>query len=266
MRVARVVVVIVLIVPVPSVVRVFAVLCGRVLGRDPRVLRGHSLELVLPNPMCGHRVRLVAHGHKRAAVCPSPLERRSDDALDTFPSVHVLGDVFVAIDATAPEIDALGVLANDDEVDGVVGAKGGQIRMQQSNRSEIDVQIESKPQAQQDVPRVLVARHSRIAQRAHEDRVHVVPHVVEGDLGKRFLGPEVMIGRVRESFPRQGKPVLLSGGVKHGNRRLDHLRPDSVAANDRDPVLRARHGPPLSASARLRPPHSNPVGRPQLTQ
>ena len=122
--------------------------------------------------------------------------------------------------------------------------------MQQLDRSEIDVEIELESQTQQDVARMLVAGHARIAQSAEEDRVDIVPKVFECGAGKGLFGSEIVVGGIGQAFPRQREVMLRSGAVEDGNRCFDHLRPDPVSPNDGDGV----------------PLHSKPVPRPQLRQ
>ena len=69
-----------------------------------------------------HGVRLVGHVHARSPVRLRVLEGRADDALDALARVHVLvdGDLVgrAALELAADaDVDALGVLAEHDEVD-----------------------------------------------------------------------------------------------------------------------------------------------------
>ena len=66
--------------------------------------------------------------------------------------------------------------------------------MQKCDRPEVDVQVQTKPQAEQNVACVLVARHARISKRSEKDRVHVIAQVRERCIGQRFLCLQVVIG------------------------------------------------------------------------
>src|SRR5205814_10036719 len=112
-----------------------------------------------------------------------PLEGRPDDALDPGRGIDLLGHVVVPGDTAAAEVDALRVLAENDEVDAtIVAAQRCEIGVEQPYRAEIDVQVELEAQAEQNVPGMLVSGDSRVADRPEEDRVYVVAQVAEGRL------------------------------------------------------------------------------------
>src|SRR5690242_1923756 len=135
------------------------------LGVDPRKLGGDALERFLPDPMRGHGVRLVAHRDASLAVRLRPLERRADDTLHGFAGVYFLGDVLVALDSAPTEIDAFSILAEDDEVDRALPLERCQVRVEQADRPEIDVQIEPEPQPKQNDAGVLVAGDAGVSDR-----------------------------------------------------------------------------------------------------
>src|SRR5689334_9864759 len=116
---------------------------------------------------------------------------------------------------------------------------------------EVDVQIESESQAQQDVTRVLVSWDSGIADRAQEDCIDVVPEMFERRLGERLLRAEVMIGAVGEPLEVEREPVLRGRPLEDRDRGFDDLGSYPVAGDDGDLVVVL---------------HSKPVARPQLTQ
>src|SRR3989449_9221565 len=141
-----------------------------VLGLDAGERGGHPLERFLPHLVSGDGVRLVAHRHARLAARLGPLESRPDDSLDSLHGVDFLRDVAFAVDAALSEIDALGVLPKDDEVDRPsLTPQRRKIGVQQLYRPEVDVEIEPEPQSEQDIPGVLVPGHARIAQGAQEE-------------------------------------------------------------------------------------------------
>ena len=120
--------------------------------------------------------------------------------------------------------------------------------MQQQHRPKIDVEVQPNPQTQQNVASVLVPRDPRVAERAEQDRVHVVAQKAERGVRQGLSRLEVMIGGVREPFEIEPEAVFRRRALEHRDRCLDDLRPDPVPGDDGDP------------------PHSNPVERPQLAQ
>ena len=87
------------------------------------------------------------------------------------------------------DIQPLGVLAEHHEID--VGDRAilqrAEPRIEQLHRPVVDVEIELEACAEQDVARVAVVGHTRIAERADEDRVELAQHRVtvhgDGDAG-----------------------------------------------------------------------------------
>src|SRR5690349_17450089 len=71
------------------------------LGGDGLVFLRDALEAILPNPVRGNRVRLVAHRHARLAMRLRPLEGGADDPLYALAGVDLLGDVLVPARAAA---------------------------------------------------------------------------------------------------------------------------------------------------------------------
>src|SRR5206468_12894285 len=94
--------------------------------------------------------------------------------------------------SAAAEVLALGVLAEDDEIDGAGIAERREIGMEQLHRPKVDVQIELEPESQQNVAGVLVPRHSGVAKGAEEDRIDAVPEPGNGRGGQRFPRLELM--------------------------------------------------------------------------
>src|SRR5207249_3293711 len=126
--------------------------------------------------------------------------------------VDFFGDVLIAADAPPAEIHPFGVLAEDHEVDlPALAPQWGEVGMEQRHGTKVDVQIEPEPESQQDVPRVLVARYSRVPDGTEQDGVRVVAQMVERLLRERFPGPEVVIGAVRQPLELEGDTVLRRG-------------------------------------------------------
>src|SRR5437660_1128105 len=212
--------------------------------------RRQPLERLLPHLVGRHCVRLVAHRDARLAARRRPLERRSDDPLDSLDGVDLLRDVALAVDAALAEIDPFGVFPKDDEVYRAIRAQRGEAGVQQGNGPKVDVQVQPKAQSQQDVARVLVAWDARVAQCAEQDRLHVVAQVTERPVGKRLLRSEVVVGRIGKSLEVEPKAVACCRALEHRQGCADHLRPDPVAGDHRDAMAL----------------HSKPVARPQPAQ
>ena len=106
--------------------------------------------------------------------------------------------------------------------------------MQQRARAKVDVEVESEPQSQEDVTRVFVAGHTRVAERAEEYCIHVVPEMFVDIVGKSLAGVEVMARPVRQMLPHHCYSVPLGGGLDDWNSGGDDFGPDAVASDDGD--------------------------------
>ena len=89
-------------------------------------------------------------------------------------------------DAADGDVEALGVLAEDDEVDVLrrLPLERREPLVEESRGALVHVEIELEAHPEQDVARVLVAGHARVAERADEDRVEVAAealHLGGGD-------------------------------------------------------------------------------------
>src|SRR5439155_1600643 len=132
----------------------------------PCELGGDPPERLLPDPVRRYGIGLVAHGDAGFPVHLRPLECSPDDALDSGCGIDLLGHVVVPGDAAAAEVDALRVLAKNDEVDAtIVTAQRCEFGVEQPYRAEIDVQVELEAQAEQNIPGMLVPGDSRVADR-----------------------------------------------------------------------------------------------------
>ncbi len=179
-----------------------------------------------------------------------PGECRADDAGDAGRGIDFLGDELVAGDTSPAEVDAFGILAEDDEVDRPGRPQRGQVGVQQLHRAEIDVQIEPEPKPQQDVARVLVAGNARVAESAEPNRVHVVAQVGERVVGQGLARLEIVIGGVRQALEGEGEAVPGRRPLERRDGGVDHLGANAVARDDGDAITR----------------HSKPVARPQPMQ
>ena len=139
---------------------------------DPRVARATSAKHARPQLVrVPHRVRLVGHVHARLARALRVLEGCDDDALDPLAGIDVLvdGDLVgrsareLAADV---DVDALGVLAEHDEVDLslVFPLSGTRRSAKRPDRADVRVEIAAEANAEQDVARVLEPWHARVAE------------------------------------------------------------------------------------------------------
>ena len=102
-----------------------------------------------------------------------------------LPRVHFLldGNLVLGPGLEPPadaDIKALGVLAENHEVDVPRRAsfQRAQPLVQEPDRAVVRVEIELEPGAEQDVARVPIVGHTRIAKRADEDRIELPQPVV----------------------------------------------------------------------------------------
>ncbi len=115
--------------------------------------------------------------------------------------------------------------------------------VEQLDRPVVDVEIELEARAEQDVARVAVVGHARIAERADEDRVELAQQVV-AVRRHRDAGLEVVVGAPRQVLEVERRPETSTDGLEHLHRFGGDLLADAVARDDGDP-----HGSP-SARAR----------------
>ena len=98
-------------------------------------------------------------------------------------------------------VEALGVLAEHEHVDvrRALALERRQPLVEQPHRAQVDVEVELEAQAEQDVARVHLLGHARIAERAEQDRRVVIAQLLDRALGQR--------GAVAQ--PALGAPVEL---------------------------------------------------------
>ena len=171
----------------------------------------------------------------------------TDDAVDASIRVHLFLDRHFVLGpcakaAARADIQAFGVLAEHDEVDVAPAAvlQRTETIVEQTDRAIVHVQIELEPRPQEDVARVAIVGHARIAERADEDRVEGAQRVVaagwNGDAGL-----EVIVGA-----PRQRLELEAAEGRENGNDFGHDVPADPVPGNDGDAV---RHLLPLHGRA-----------------
>jgi hypothetical protein len=171
---------------------------------------------------------------------PRVAERRADDALDAFARVDIFVDRDLVRAAAAQlaadaRVDTLGILAKNYEIDvsGAAPAKRHQAIGESAYWTHVGVQIEAHAHPEQDVPRVLEARHTRIAQRAEQHpgaaRRDLVAHV----RGERGAIAQVTL-RAQVELPKfELDAASLSEPSEHPQTLRDHFGTDAITRNDR---------------------------------
>ena len=189
----------------------------------------------------GHGVRFVAHAHALQPILTGIFERVTDDALDAFAGIHVLlnGDfVRCAFLEEAPDshIEAFGVLAEDHQADVFLGAVAQRRKavVKQFDGSGVDVEVELKAQAQQNVGRMLIGRHARVAQRAEEDGVKLIAQHLDRTRRQRYAFAKVFVRAPVELDKFNGPSGWSGGRPEHLHGLRSNFRPDAVAGNYRD--------------------------------
>ena len=133
------------------------------------------------------------------------------------------------------DVQPFGILAKHDEVDvrRCAPFQGAEPLVEELHGPVVDVEVELEPRAEQDVARVTVVGHTRIAERADEDRVELSELIVAaGRKGDARL--EVVIRSPRQMFEVE----LHAEPVGHGRQDFDclsrDLLADSITGDDRD--------------------------------
>ena len=146
-----------------------------------------------------HRVAFVGHADLRQAAGFRELERVADNAVHALVGVQLLLNRYFVFRAgfeppADADIESFGVLAEHDEVDvrGAAALERTEALVQQPYGPVVDVKVEFEARAEQDVARVAVVGHARIAERAHEHGVKF-PEVVVAVRRQRHVRFEVMV-------------------------------------------------------------------------
>src|SRR5690606_8758649 len=216
-----------------------------------------------------HGVRLVGERDLAAAGRARVLERGAHDALDALARVDVLldGDLVrrAALEVAAhPRVDALGVLADDDDVH-VLGrhvTQRRESRVEEADGPQVHVQVEVEAQAEQDRARVAVVRDARIAERAEEDRVVIGPEILhllrrDGGAGAQVpLGAEVPLDELERELGVGGEEAKQLDGL------AGDLRADAVPGNHGDACHGGKDTGRPRRAARPRP-HGSTIRTPR---
>jgi hypothetical protein len=153
----------------------------KVRGLDRRVVRPQLVEHALPERVpLAHRVALVGHADTRTTGSRGVLEGVRDDAMNARIGVELRlqSDFVVCVwlePAAHAHVQALGVFAEDDEVDigRAATLERTQTLVEQPDGTIVHIEVELEPCAEQDVARMAVVGHARIAERADEDRIEL---------------------------------------------------------------------------------------------
>ena len=150
------------------------------------ILRRELTEDALPERVAvGHGVALVGHADLRQAARLRELEGVADDPVHALVGVQLFlnRDLVLGAGLEPPadaDVQPLGVLPKHDEVDVARPAalERAQALVEEAHGPVVDVEIELEARAEQDVARVAIVGHARIAERADEDRVELAQQVV----------------------------------------------------------------------------------------
>src|SRR5208337_1746095 len=99
-------------------------------------------------------------------------------------------------EAADADVKALGILADDHEVDVGGGAitQRSEAWVEEFGGAGVDVEIELHAEAEEDFGSVLVGRDARIAQSAEQDGVELVAQHFDGAFGEGDVFAEVFLG------------------------------------------------------------------------
>src|SRR5678815_3600514 len=189
-----------------------------------------------------HRVALVRHADGATRTRPRHFEGMPDDAMHALVGV----DLFLNSDlvygarleaAADTNVETFSIFAKHDEVDVHRRAilQRTEPRIEQPNGSIVDVEIEIEARAEQDVARVPVVWHARIAKRADQDRIERAQQIVAA--GRHGLARREEMIRA----PRQVVEINAAERLQHLDSLSDHLRPDAVAGDYRDALRHWRN-------------------------
>src|SRR3954470_23031581 len=211
----------------------------KVTSLDAGILRCDLLEHPLPQRVSlRHRVALVGHADAPAAVSLREFERVANDPVNALVGVHFLLDCDLVLRAglEAPadaDIEAFRVLPEHDEID--VRRRPllerAQTRIEQLDGPVVDEQIQLEAGAEQDIARMPVVGHARIAEGADEDGVELAQHGV-AVWRNRDAGLQKMLGAPRQHLEIELPSEHSADGLQgfHGfGGRLDAA---AVPGND----------------------------------
>ena len=216
--------------------------------RDRRILRRDLPEDALPERVAlGHRVALVGHADPGQAARLRELERVADDAMHALVGVQLFLNRNLVLGARLEpaadaHVQALGVLPEHDEIDVArcTSLQWAQTFVEQADGTVVHVEIELEARPEQDVARVSVVGHARIAERSDEHRVELAQQIVS--VGRnRDAGLQVVIGAPRQVFEIEAAAEPLADRAEHLDGLGGDLLPDAVTRNDCEAHACLRH-------------------------
>src|SRR5262249_20481461 len=104
--------------------------------------------------------------------------------------------------------------------------------VEQADRPVVRIEVQLEADAEQDVARVTLIRHARIADSADEDGVVLVAQPRVAARWNGFAGSQIVIGSVRQSLEIEGAARRGADGAKHLHRLRRDIAPDPIAWND----------------------------------
>ena len=185
---------------------------------DLRVLRSNLFEHPLPKVMAKrHRVGFIAHAHTLEIAGLRIFKGVADDALHALARIQIflhcdfVGRSLLEIPAHS-NVKALGVLAKDHEMDVLLGAifQRRETLVEKNAGAGVDVEVQLKTQAQQNIGCMDVCRDARIPHGAEQDSVEIAMehfHRVGGQgsaIAKIALGAPVKLGQRNFAPSRDG--------------------------------------------------------------
>ena len=152
---------------------------------------------------------------------------------------------------------------------GVASLQRAEPLVEQLHRPVVDVEIELEARAEQDVARVPVVGHARIAERADEDRVELPQQCRSRLAGMVTPVCEIVIGAPGQVLEVEAPPESLPDGLEHLDRFGRHFFPDAVAGDHCDVCGHySRHSGSNTSGAGSWAPATRPpgqeTGRPQI--
>ena len=204
------------------------------------ILLRDRLEDLAPELLDRHGVRFVDEGDLLAIAEPGALEGVARDPLDPAAGEdHVDGDALVRRALAGPgafaAVHVLGVLAQDEDVDVLLGLvlQRGEPRVVQDERPEVDVEVESPAEPEDDVRLEHASRDARVTHRTEQHRVERAHRLQGRGVEAPAVSEELLAGPIEDgALGREAEAGLTR--VEHQERRLDDLGPDPVATEDPD--------------------------------
>ncbi len=153
----------------------------------------HPPEHPLPEAVgVNQRGVFIRHRHLRVAVRAGILEGVAANSLDPLIGIHVLlnghlvGRPLFEV-ASHPDINALGVLADHDKIDGHFLFERTKPAVEQGRGPKIHKKIEFPAKPHEQIPAIDARRNPRIVARApEEDRIVLLGHIAHQ--GRHILG------------------------------------------------------------------------------